>query len=66
MAILESEIYREKREWLSDFLWHWRHSGALTGETAGEVLRILEQEPGKTQPCQFPDPKALLQSLETY
>ena len=66
MAILESETHREKREWLSNFLWHWRNSGALTAETAEEIMRILEQEPGKTEPCRFPDPKALLQSLETY
>jgi len=66
MAILESETYRKKRDWLSDFLWHWRDSGALTGETAEEILRILEQEPGKTEPCQLPEPKALLQMLETY
>ena len=65
MATLESETYREKRDWLSDFLWQWRGSGALTGETAEAILRILEQEPGKTEPWKRPDPQDLLQSLET-
>ena len=62
---MNQEYQLEKRAWLSEFLWHWQDSGALTGEAAEAVLHVLEQEPGKTGPCQYPDPKDLLQGLET-
>ena len=65
MPILESETHRDKREWLSNFLWHWRNSGALTDETAEAVLHVLATERGKTGAWQCPDPQDLLQILET-
>lgn len=56
---------QETVSWLSSFLWHWQSSGAQTGDTAKAILQILEEESGKTGPCQFPDPQVLLQELET-
>ena len=51
--------------WLSSFLWHWEDSGALYDETAEAILRTLQEVDGQTQPYRYPDPKVLLQSLET-
>ena len=65
MDMQESELHRKKLEWLSSFLWHWQNSGVLTAETAETLLHILQQEPGKTEPCQFPDARDLVRNLET-